>query len=126
VRTHPVDNALFYLGRVAPLVLLGAGADEVLAAIYLGGALGILSHANLEVSDWGLGLFFNLPRAHSVHHSADAVEANSNFGCHTVLWDRLFGTFRPAPQPGLVLGVKPVGPRSLWQQLAWPFYRWVS
>jgi sterol desaturase/sphingolipid hydroxylase (fatty acid hydroxylase superfamily) len=126
VRTHPVDNLLFYVGRITPLIVLGAGLDELLAAIYLGGFLGILAHANVNVSDRVLGLLVNFPQVHAVHHSADVAESNCNFGCHTVLWDLVFRTFRHAPQPGLQLGVAPVGPRTLWQELAWPFYRWVS
>jgi ornithine lipid hydroxylase len=126
VRTHPVDNLVAYVGRIVPLMLLGAGPDELQAAIYFGGVLGILAHANLDLSDRGLGLLVNFPSVHAAHHSSDLAEANVCFGCHTVLWDRVFGTFRRTAQPGLRLGVAPVGPRSLWQELAWPFYRRVS
>lgn len=126
VRTHPVDNVVAYVGRVVPLMLLGAGPSELQAAIYFGGVLGILSHANLTLSDRGLGLLVNFPSAHAAHHASDVAEANVNFGCHTVLWDRVFGTFRRAARPGATLGVDPVGPRTLWQQLAWPFYRRVG
>ena len=125
VRTHPVDNLLFYVCRTAPLLLAGAGAEELVAATFFGGVLGILAHANLRVSDWGLGLLVNFPQVHAVHHSAKLAESNCNFGCHTVLWDRVFRTYQRAPVD-LVLGVAPVGPRSLWQELAWPFFRWVS
>ena len=125
-RTHPVDNALFYLARMSPLLLLGAGADELVTATWLGGLLGVLSHANLDLDERGVGLVINLPRVHAFHHSVDAAEQRSNFGCHTVIWDRLFGTYRaPAVRSGAI-GVRPVGPRSLWQELAWPFYRRVS
>jgi sterol desaturase/sphingolipid hydroxylase (fatty acid hydroxylase superfamily) len=126
LRTHPLDNLVFYVARVLPLLLVGAGADELAAAVYLGAVLGILSHTNLPLREGPLGLVVNFPRWHSVHHSADLAESRSNFGCHTVLWDRVFGTFR-APRSGPVtLGVEPVGPRTLWQELAWPLYRWVS
>jgi sterol desaturase/sphingolipid hydroxylase (fatty acid hydroxylase superfamily) len=126
LRTHPVDNLIFYAARTAPLMWLGAGLDEVVAALYFGGVLGVVAHANLELSDTYWGLFFNLPRAHSVHHSADLSESNSNFGCHTVLWDRVFGTFHSAPRQPLEIGVLPIGPRTLWQELLWPFYRAVQ
>ncbi len=126
VRTHPVDNALFSVARLGPLLWLGAGADELMAATFFGGVFGILAHANVSLAERGLNLFFNLPRAHSVHHSADLAEASSNFGCHTVVWDRVFGTFRSEPAPGLVVGVTPVGRRSVWQELVWPFYRKVG
>jgi sterol desaturase/sphingolipid hydroxylase (fatty acid hydroxylase superfamily) len=125
VRTHPVDNLLFYVCRTVPLMLVGAGSDEIVAATYFGGVLGILAHANLQISDRWLGLIFNFPQVHAVHHASDLAQSNSNFGCHTVVWDRIFGTYRRAVEPP-VLGVAPVGPRSVWQELAWPFYRWVS
>jgi sterol desaturase/sphingolipid hydroxylase (fatty acid hydroxylase superfamily) len=126
LRTHPVENALFALVRTVPLLLVGAGAEEVLTASTFGAMMGVLSHANLELSTFGVGLVVNLPGYHRVHHSAELDESNSNFGCHTIFWDRVFRTFRPAPREPLTIGVKPVGPRSLWSELFWPFYRRVS
>ncbi len=123
VRTHPVDNLVFHVCRTVPLLALGAGPDELVAATYFGGVLGILAHANLDLSDRGLGLVFNLPHVHAVHHSADLAESNSNFGCHTVLWDRVFRTYR-LPVGAPVIGVAPVGPASAWQELVSPFFRW--
>lgn len=123
LRTHPVENVAFYFARNVPLMLLGAGVEEVLAATTFGAILGILAHANLDVSERGLGLLVNLPGYHAVHHSAELAESNSNFGCHTIAWDRLFGTFRQAAFATLVVGVHPVGTRSIWRELAWPFYR---
>ena len=127
VRTHPLDNLVFHVGRLAPLLLAGAGAAELAAAVYFGALLGILAHANVRLSGGRfLALLVNLPRVHAVHHSARMAESQSNFGCHTVLWDRVFGTFRdPAPGDARI-GIEPVGPRSLWQELAWPLYCWVS
>lgn len=123
VRTHPVDNVVFYVARTVPLVIVGAGIDEVVAATYFGGVLGIFAHANVSVSARGLGLFFNFPQTHAAHHSSVLAESNTNFGCHTVLWDRVFGTWCAAPAAPVALGVAPVGRRTLWQELIWPFYR---
>ena len=106
LRTHPVDNVLFYVVRTLPLMLL--------------------AHANLRLTPGPLGLVVNFPQYHQVHHSADLAESNSNFGCHTVLWDRVFRTFRAKARGPLRIGVHPIGVRSLWQELAWPFYRPVS
>ena len=121
VRTHPLDNVFFSIVRSVPLLLLGAGAAEVTAALYFGATLGLLAHANVEVEEGPLGLVVNYPRYHEVHHSADLDESNSNFGCHTVLFDRLFGTFRArvARTPPR-LGVHPIGARSVWQELVAP------
>jgi sterol desaturase/sphingolipid hydroxylase (fatty acid hydroxylase superfamily) len=126
VRTHPLDNLVFHLVRVTPLLLLGAGPNELAAAIYFGALFGILAHANLQLREGPLGWFLNYPRWHAVHHSSDLAEGQSNFGCHTVLWDRVFGTFRAPSESPAPVGVHPVGPRSLWQELAWPLYRSVT
>jgi sterol desaturase/sphingolipid hydroxylase (fatty acid hydroxylase superfamily) len=123
LRTHPVDNLAFAVARAVPLVLLGAGPEEAAAAASLGGMLGILAHANLDVAPGPLGLLVNYPRYHAVHHSADLSECLSNYGCHTVLFDRLFGTFRAGAKAPLVVGVEPVATRSAWQELVGPFYR---
>jgi len=123
VRTHPIDNLLFHVARTSPLLLLGAGPEEIAAAIYLGAMLGILAHANVQLSEGVLGWVINFPRWHVVHHSPVVAESQSNFGCHTVIWDRVFGTFRNEGTGEV--GVVPVGRRSLWRELAWPFYRWV-
>jgi sterol desaturase/sphingolipid hydroxylase (fatty acid hydroxylase superfamily) len=123
LRTHPVDNLLFSVARSLPLLLVGVGTEELVAALSFGGTLSFLAHANLDVAAGPLGLVVNYPSYHAVHHSADVAEASSNYGCHTILWDRLFGTFRPHAGQPLEIGVRPLGPRSLWAELVAPFYR---
>ena len=95
LRTHPIDNLFFYFARMVPLLLLGAGSAEAVAVVYFGATLSLLSHANVHVCEGPLGWVVNFPAYHAVHHSADLRESNSNFGCHTILWDRVFSTFRP-------------------------------
>ena len=123
LRTHPLDNALFYLARYVPLLLLGVGSDEVVAVVYFGAILSLLAHCNVDVAEGVLGWVINLPHYHAVHHAADLAQSRSNYGCHTILWDRVFGTFRrPAAQPSR-LGMKSEGARTLWQELVEPLYR---
>jgi sterol desaturase/sphingolipid hydroxylase (fatty acid hydroxylase superfamily) len=48
------------------------------------------------------------PDMHRVHHSVIREETNSNFGFNLPWWDRLLGTYRPAPekgQTGMTLGL---------------------
>jgi sterol desaturase/sphingolipid hydroxylase (fatty acid hydroxylase superfamily) len=40
------------------------------------------------------------PDMHRVHHSADRIEHNSNFGFALSVWDRIFGTYRAQPLQG--------------------------
>ncbi|MGV3624451.1 MAG: sterol desaturase family protein [Archangium sp.] len=117
LRTHPIDNVLFHLVRTVPLLMLGASADDLAAATYFGAVLGILSHANLELAHAPLGWFINFPRFHAVHHAEDATRAQKNFGCHTVVFDRLFGTFDDGADQPQTLGVTTKEPRSLWREL---------
>jgi len=121
LRTHPIDNALFYVARTVPLMLIGAGSSEVIAVLSFGATLSLLSHANVEVSEGPLGWVVNFPRYHAVHHSAEVARSNSNFGCHTILWDRVFGTFQAQIEAGpMTLGVHPLTKRTLWQELVAP------
>lgn len=117
LRTHPIDNVLFHLVRTVPLLALGASADDLIAATYFGAVLGILSHANLDLAHAPLGWLVNFPRFHAVHHAEDATRAQKNFGCHTVLFDRLLGTFDDGVDAPATLGVTTKQPRSLWREL---------
>lgn len=117
LRTHPIDNVFFHVVRTVPLMLLGAPADDIVSATYFGAVLGILSHANLDLAPGPLGWFINFPRFHAVHHALDARQAQVNFGCHTVLWDRVFRTFDDGAQAPEALGVKTDAPRSVWREL---------
>ncbi len=126
LRTHPVDNVLFYVVRTVPLMLVGAGVDEVVTATTFGAVLGILAHANVSVSERGLGLLVNMPGYHALHHSPELEQSHSNFGCHTIVWDRIFGTFKPSSKVKLPVGVHPVGTRSIWRELVSPFYKRVN
>ena len=121
LRTHPVDNLCFTVLRTVPALLLGAGASEVSLAGAFGLSLSLLAHANLDLAPGPLGLVVNFPGYHAVHHSAALDESNANFGCHTVLFDRLLGTFRAEARAPLIVGVTPVGPRTLWQEVIGPF-----
>ncbi len=121
VRTHPVDNLLFAWARVLPAALLGAGAQELTAATFAGAALGLLAHANVDAAPGVLRWLVNVPRYHAVHHAADIRGGTHNFGCHTVLWDRVFATFSAGTAEPPVVGVEPVGPRSLLRELGGPF-----
>ena len=39
----------------------------------------------------------NTPSSHRVHHAAERVLANKNYGSTLIVWDRLFGTYAPEP-----------------------------
>ncbi|MGW0019551.1 sterol desaturase family protein [Rhodococcus sp. NPDC003382] len=57
---------------------------------------------------------FNTPSHHRVHHGCDPEYLDRNYAGMFIVWDRMFGTFRPEthrPTYGLT---KPVGTYNIW------------
>lgn len=121
-RTHPFEWATFYIGTPFALALLGAN-DGVMAVV---GAFGIwngtLNHSNLPIRttpvyDW----FFATAPQHHAHHAHLRRQADSNYGCNIILWDRLFGTYCGDAIVGQIGAGKAVA-LSVKDQLALAFY----
>jgi sterol desaturase/sphingolipid hydroxylase (fatty acid hydroxylase superfamily) len=110
-RFHPIEILLSMLIKFSVIVVLGAPAAAVLVFEILLNATAMFNHGNVKLPggvDGGLRLLLVTPDMHRVHHSTDVAEANSNFGFNLSVWDRLFGTYRPAarlPQESMDIGV---------------------
>jgi sterol desaturase/sphingolipid hydroxylase (fatty acid hydroxylase superfamily) len=103
VRFHTIEILLSMVIKLAVVVLLGAPALAVLIFEVALNATAMFNHANLRLPGWldtTLRLFVVTPDMHRVHHSALAVETNSNFGFNFPWWDFLFGTYRRQPEAG--------------------------
>ncbi len=121
-RTHPLEWATLLLATPVALALLGA-SDGVMAVV---GSFSIwtstLNHANLPLKsmpiyDW----VFATAQQHHVHHAYDRRQADSNYGCMLILWDRVFGTYCADESEGQTGAGKCV-PLSIKDQLALAFY----
>ena len=103
-RTHPVESLLTTLLTAAVLVLAGVPIwIEVLRAALVNPVV-FAQHANVRFNpgfERVAGRWFASPEWHRVHHSRDAADQNSNYGQLLNVWDRLFGTSRPAPIGGV-------------------------
>ena len=55
--------------------------------------------------------FFNTPSHHRVHHGANEVYLDRNYGGILIIWDRLFGTYEDEVEPA-VYGVRGGSARS--------------
>jgi sterol desaturase/sphingolipid hydroxylase (fatty acid hydroxylase superfamily) len=92
---HPFEA----ISLVLPAALLDAMFDTGSAA-EAAAAVAIIctacAHMNIRVNIKGIGLIFTSNVHHVHHHSHDYRESNTNYGCASTLWDRVFGTFEHA------------------------------
>jgi sterol desaturase/sphingolipid hydroxylase (fatty acid hydroxylase superfamily) len=102
-------STLFFHGFLAL-----AGVDLVMyaALVAVHGGLLFLLHARTRFT-LGPGRFFNAPVFHRIHHGAEAIYIDKNFGGVFLVFDRIFGTFAPfteEPTYGVVGQPSPAGP----------------
>jgi sterol desaturase/sphingolipid hydroxylase (fatty acid hydroxylase superfamily) len=103
VRFHPVEIILSMLIKLGVVAALGAPPLAVLLFEVALNATSMFSHGNIRLParvDRWLRWIVVTPDMHRVHHSIERKETDSNFGFNLPWWDRLFGTYRAAPQAG--------------------------
>ncbi len=102
-RFHSIEMVLSMLIKMATIWLLGPDpAAVVIFEIILNG-MAMFNHGNIympEKMDRALRFLIVTPDMHRVHHSVHMDETNSNYGFNLALWDRLLGTYLPAPRDG--------------------------
>ncbi|MFK7864361.1 MAG: sterol desaturase family protein [Pseudohongiellaceae bacterium] len=121
-RTHPLEWTTLLIGTPIALALLGASNDVMAVVGAFGIWNGVLNHSNLPlkslpVYDW---VFATAPQHHA-HHALERRQADSNYGCMIILWDRIFGTYCGDSEVGQIGAGKAV-PLSIKDQLALSFY----
>ncbi|MBK8007099.1 MAG: sterol desaturase family protein [Rhizobiales bacterium] len=120
LRSHPLE----FVGLILIVVPLAAASGMnpiVLAAYELAEAgLNVATHANLRLPerlDRTLRWVFVTPNMHSLHHSSDHRETDSNYGTVFSVWDRIFRTYSAAPRSGydaMQIGLKEIRDRRVW------------
>jgi sterol desaturase/sphingolipid hydroxylase (fatty acid hydroxylase superfamily) len=112
VRHHPIEALL--MNGCFWFVAVVLGIPSIVVATYGLSAfvLAVATHANVKWPVWiedTLRPVIITPDLHSIHHSIDVVESNTNFGAVFSVWDRLFGTFIRLPSEcidDLIFGVE--------------------
>jgi len=131
LRHHPGE--VLVNGLVMPAVVLAAGIPLSAVILYsiFASVTSIYTHANVAWPhrlERALRSVFVTRDLHLIHHSADAVETDSNYGQVLIVWDRLFGSFTAEPRGGLhgmTTGldfIAPADTTSLRHTLAMPFH----
>jgi sterol desaturase/sphingolipid hydroxylase (fatty acid hydroxylase superfamily) len=115
---HPLDLLLIVLPSVLIGLAFGVGEAATGAAI-IASTQASIAHANLDLNTRVIGWVLTTNRYHIHHHSVVLEESNTNYGCSTIIWDRLFGTFRDAAT--LEAGSGPTEP-TLWQKTLMPLW----
>lgn len=96
-RFHPVEMLLSMGIKLGAVALIGASVSAVVLFETLLAVTSLFNHANVRLPfavERVLRWFVVTPAMHSVHHSADLEDRDSNFGFSIPWWDRLFGTYR--------------------------------
>ena len=99
IRHHPIEYcySIFIYSLVA--FLLAPPPDTIVIWYGLNTAIDFFTHSKItlpQTLNSLLETIFITPALHRVHHSALAVETDSNYGGVFSFWDRLFGTFQRA------------------------------
>lgn len=106
---------------MVPLYLLGADAEALNVYVTFAALQAILIHANLRFSFGPLKYVFVTPQFHHWHHSSEKPAIDTNYSAHTVLFDRLFGTYHmPAQHWPADFGTTVRLPRTFSGQMLYP------
>lgn len=102
-RFHPIEIILSMGIKLAAVVLIGASPQAVVIFEVLLNGTSMFNHSNVRIPkglDALLRWIVVTPDMHLIHHSVIREETNRNFGFNLPWWDRLLGTYLPAPQKG--------------------------
>lgn len=105
-RFHPGEILLSTLLRIPLIILLAVPLPALLMYESILLASSQFQHSSLRCGRWEplLSLLLVTPGLHRVHHARNPARTNSNFASVLSVWDRLFGTWRPA-EPQLSSGL---------------------
>ncbi len=116
-----IGNVIFLL----PLVWIGFDLRLVVAALTLNLLYQFWLHATwIPKLGWLEGVL-NTPSAHRVHHAANLEYLDANYGGVLLVFDRLFGTYRPE-RDDLPCRYGLVHPMTSYNPMVVEFAQWIS
>lgn len=124
-KRHPLHQIAEGLPGVTALMIMGAPARVVVAALAVLGLNMMLQHANIDYRARALRYVFSVAELHRLHHRSSAAESKVNFGAWLAVWDLLFGSYENPDRAAAVrrVGVEdePEFPTAYTEHLVWPF-----
>ncbi len=103
LRFHPLEMILSMIIKMTAVAAIGAPPVSVVIFEILLNGTTMFNHGNLYIplaADRIIRLLIVTPDMHRVHHSVIVKETNSNYGFNFSFWDRIFQTYRKAPEAG--------------------------
>ena len=113
---HPLEYFLLLLPSALVELTFGVGV-AVIGASLLTITQASFAHTNLNLNSRVIGWLLTTNLHHLRHHSVVLEESNTNYGCSSILWDRVFGTFSETPV--VETGIGPTEP-STWHKFIMP------
>jgi alkylglycerol monooxygenase len=90
--TQRAASFLFYW----PLAVIGFSPTIILPVVALNLVLQFIPHTRVipKLPSW-IDSWLNTPYHHRIHHAANRIYWDKNYGGTFIFWDKLFGTFEP-------------------------------
>ncbi len=96
-----------------PLALLGVPVEMFITVSVVHYGIQLMNHSALTPDLGFLERILVTPKHHRIHHVADRAWSDSNYAGSFVIWDKLFGTYRPdLPEGDFDYGVKGASPSA--------------
>lgn len=96
-----------------PLALLGVPVEMFITVSVVHYGIQLMNHSALTPDLGFLERILVTPKHHRIHHVADRAWSDSNYAGSFVIWDKLFGTYRPdLPEGEFGYGVKGASPSA--------------
>lgn len=94
-RIHPLYHLITFVIGIFPWLVLGAAPEVVALYTVILAVSAAFQHANIALRHGPINYLFNTNELHRWHHSRRLGEANANYGAVVLVWDLLFGSYRP-------------------------------
>jgi sterol desaturase/sphingolipid hydroxylase (fatty acid hydroxylase superfamily) len=126
-KRHPLHQIMEGLPGITAVMLLGAPATVVVAALAILALNMMLQHGNINYRAGILRYLFSVAELHRWHHLRDAERSKVNFGAWLVIWDQIFGTYsNPAGRVSWdksrnEIGIDEPHPKTYFAAVLYPF-----
>lgn len=120
-RGHVIQVFLERATVMIPLYVFGFSPDALNVYVVFAALHAVLIHCNTRLAFGPFKYVFVTPQYHHWHHASDASAIDTNYCAHTVIFDRLFGTYHmPSKHWPFEYGTTKPLPKTVWGQLLYP------